>query len=1244
MKTTHLVIYSMASSANSLNLALSTINESFPGQLTVTIRGRDELENDAVLEAYLTAVRKADLLMIMTYGGRASIPVWDQLQEAAQNTDVYWHPSDRDEDATSSGISTDYGSDFFLDTARYIRFGGVENWTHLFKRILQRYGGQQSLEIKPPRPQPCQALYHPETGAVDTLEDYLRQRGVSVEDLANGSRTALGIWFYPHYYIESNLEAIDALVKEVEHQGLVPICVFSRRFPDPEQDMKGNRWVIENYFKHHGRNVIHALINTTGHSVRQADAKNADIYKILDVPVIQALPLSVDREFWTNTYQAVSPMDISAHAAQPEFDGVLISVPFSTRELAGEHPLTGLPVIRQRPIAERIAKIVRLTRNWARLSQKPNHEKKVAIIFHNYPPRNDRIGCAFGLDSFASVADMVKRLKDEGYGVETTWDDPQDLADRMLGSLTADRRWLMADAMAERAADSADRPWHAAWHAELPETVKAAQIKDWGDPPGDLFVFDDQILINGIINQNVYIGIQPPRGFMEQPEKIHDPLLPPTHHYLCFYRWIRDVFKADAVIHVGKHGSLEWLPGKTVGLGPECYPDLAIMELPNLYPYIINNPGEGTQAKRRSYCCIDSHLIPVMTNADLYEDLAEIDNLVLSYVQTQTLNPTRLPVMQEELWSAAEKADLDKDLGITRDEAFADFDAFMEKLHDYLSQCADTAIADGLHTLGQPPQGEMLVELATQMVRINNGSTPSLREALCAHWGYDYDKMLDNRGRADHTRRYTTYAEAIRGIHDACREVVRKTAGSQRHELARENRDIQAVDAFLKDTVLPKIQQTGEEMETIVRGLSGEHIPPGGSGSPTRGQVDVLPSGRNFYSVDPYKVPSPGAWRIGKNLARDLVARHREETGSAPDTMGMVLWASPTMRNQGEDVAEALYLMGMEPVWNEASGRIEDLKVIPLKDMDFPRVDITFRTSGLFRDTFPNLCELLDKAACIVAALDEPIESNMLRKNVVAEVADFEKKGLDPKEAFRKATFRVFSDMPGAYGAGVDKSIDAKMWETSDDLGETYVEWGGYAYGRKTYGDDMRETFRSRLKKIGLVVQNVDSREHDILACVDYNAYMGGFTAAVKMASGVQPVTISGDGSDPERIKSRTIAEEAKHVFRSRILNPKWIEGLKRHGYKGAGDLSRTIDISFHWDATTQIIDDWMYERLADRYAFDADMREWFKNVNPYALQNITERLLEAISRGMWDADQETKDKLEEIYLEIEGEIEEVTA
>jgi cobaltochelatase CobN len=1080
-------------------------------------------------------------------------------------------------------------------------------------------------------------------GVVDTLEEYLKGLDLDLNELLNPSQPALGFWFGQYQLLDANLNHIDAMVQEIESRGSIPICCFHRRYPDTLLEVKDVRWLFDHYFRREGKTLIQALISPMLFSLNQNLPDQAGVLAELDVPVIQAINTFNNRQTWEGTVQAVSPMDVGLSVAAAEFDGNLISVAAATREQTERDPITGAMLTRMEPINERVAKIVRLARNWGRLALKANHEKKVAIVFHNYPPRNDKIGCAVGLDTFASISSLLSELKAQGYRVDDTFSEPECLAQAMVGGLTVDRRWMTPDKMAEKAADLAGDERTRPWTEELPAKNREHMQADWGPSPGELFVHQGKVMINGLVNGNVYLGVQPPRGFIEQPEKIHDPYLAPSHHYLFYYRWIRDVFQADAVIHVGKHGSLEWLPGKSVGLGPECYPDLSIMDMPNIYPYIVNDPGEGTQAKRRSYCCLVDHLIPVMTNADTYEEMAEVDERVLSYQQTKDMNPTRLPVAQKELWEMVEKANLHRDLEMDREQALADFDGFLEKLHSYLSEVADTAIADGLHTLGHPPEGEGLVELGAQLMRLKNGAIPSLRESLAEAWGYDYDHMFANRGKADPTGRFATNAVALKAVHDRCLKLVDEAVrDAQTDEIWRDesSQARQALD-FLRQVALPRVAQTTSETKAMLHALCGGYVGPGSSGCPTRGRVDVLPTGCNFFSVDPYKLPSPTAWRVGKELGDDLVARHIEETGRPPDNLGMVVWGSPNMRTQGECIAEALYLMGLKPVWNPKNGRVQGLAVTPVNELPFPRVDLTFRTSGFFRDAFPNLMELLDEAAGMVAALNEPPESNFLRRNVLKEVAELEHRGLSPQEAWREASFRVYSDPPGVYGAGVAAAIDAKAWETSDDLGEVYVTWGGYAYGQKTYGLDRRENFRRRLKDISLVVKNEDSREYDLLSSDDYNAYFGGFVAAVKMASGIQPRAYSGDASDPDRVKNRSIQEESKHVFRSRILNPKWIEGLMRHGFKGAGDLSRTVDNAFHWDATSGVIEDWMYQGLADKYAFDERMREWLKEINPYALQNITERLLEAISRGMWDADDETKERLEQLFLEAEGDLEE---
>ena len=1239
MSAPKLVIYGAGGGLASLGRAFGMLQEEAPGCMEIMARSGQDLFDRKQVKNFIKEAAEADLLMVILHGGKSSCPFFDELMGAVNAPLVYVHPGDEEETALAKQHTRGMDHDIYSRTVLYLKHGGRENWFNLLKSFLPLLG-VPSLEFDPPHPQPCQALYHPSLGVFENPDEYWAARGYGDEDLANEKRPIIGLWFAQYVYLEENTEPIDAIFKEVESQGCLCVPILWRRYNDPLLDVKDTKWVVENYCRHKGRPLVNAVISTMSFSLSLLCPGEQEYLRDLDVPILQAPMLMVTYEFWRETVEAVTPMDVSMSVCASETDGHLISVPSATRQVAEADPMTGARLFRYEPLPKRISKLVRLTKNWARLRIKSNHEKKVAIIFHNYPPRNDRIGCAAGLDSFASVALLVDRLKEEGYRVERTWDDPQELAREMVGALSVDQRWLTPDAMAERAAGLAGPELHKDWLRELPKANSDNMDKDWGSSPGELFVHENQVMINGVVNGNVYIGIQPPRGFIEQPEKIHDPYMTPSWHYLYYYRWIRDAFKADAVMHIGKHGSLEWLPGKSVCLSGTCYPDLAIMELPNIYPYIVNDPGEGTQAKRRSYCALIDHLIPVMTNADVYEELAEVDNRITDYLQIKDLNPQRLKVAAEEIWEAVARANLDKDLETDREEAFQDFDAFLEKLHSYLSECQDSAISDGLHIMGQVPEGERLVELATQMLRVRMGATPSLREAMAHEMGYDLDQVLANRGSRDPNGKYLTYGKALEAIHQHCLDAVGSVCREEAHHY--EDSVAEALK-FLAEILLPNIEGCRGEIDQAVSCLSGGYAPPGPTGSPTRGQVDCLPTGRNFFTLDPFKMPTPAAWRVGVSLGDDLVQKHREKTGEYPDNVGQLIWATSNMRTQGEEMAQALYLMGLKPVWNRTSGRVEGLEVIPLNELKFPRVDITFRTTGLFRDALPNLMQLLDKAVRMVSALKEPPESNFLRRNVIREVGELEKQGMSPEEALEEASLRVFSDPPGTYGAGVAAAIDAKAWEKADDLGEVWVTWAGYAYNKNHYGAKKPETLKRRLKHIKALFKSDDSREYDILGSDDYNAYFGGFVNAVRMVSGIQPLAYIGDASDPDRVKNRTIQEEAKHIYRSRILNPKWMKGLMRHGYKGAGDLSRTVDNSFHWDATTGVIDDWMYQGLAEKYAFDPEIQEWFKEVNPHALHNIAERLLEAINRGMWNADPETKKKLEEVYLEMEGEVEETT-
>ncbi|HDQ05806.1 MAG TPA: cobaltochelatase subunit CobN, partial [Candidatus Bathyarchaeota archaeon] len=442
---------------------------------------------------------------------------------------------------------------------------------------------------------------------------------------------------------------------------------------------------------------------------------------------------------------------------------------------------------------------------------------------------------------------------------------------------------------------------------------------------------------------------------------------------------------------------------------------------------------------------------------------------------------------------------------------------------------------------------------------------------------------------------------------------------------------------YVKNFLVPALTATTDELTNTLSACDGHYVPPGPSGSMTRGMADILPTGRNFYSVDPRSVPSPASWRVGVALADSLLERYLNEEGKYPESLGIIIWATDTMKTKGDDIAEIFYLLGVKPVWEETSGRVTGVEVIPLEELKHPRIDVTIRMSGMFRDAFPNIVSLIDEAVALVSSLKEPLEQNYVAKHVEAEVKEMVANGFDVEQARQKACYRIFGDRPGAYGSGICEAIDSKNWKDQKDLSDIYVNWGCYAYDRKNYGVSVPEQFKLRLSKIDVTVKNQDSREYDILDGDDWYDAHGGMITAVKTLKGTAPRSFCGDSSDSDRVKNRSTDEETKYVFRSRLFNPKWIDSLKRHGYSGASDLSRTVDFVFGWDATVEVVEDWMYEKLAEKYVLDKDIQEWLKKVNPFALQNMVERFLEAIERGMWEATEEMKNQLQKLYLDVEG-------
>lgn len=1221
--------------------------------LRVHARTQTQLFDEARCRAFVREVMQADVCIIYLHGGKKSFPGFDHLHLALQEAGatqqplIHVQPSSGDEDSLEAAreFSTAFGTPFWDEIHRYLHLGGPQNFTGLLS-ALYNHVYRAALPCSPPQPLPDDGIYHPDYSDMPSLEKYLTEK-------VDPAKATIGLWFYQTYWVNNNLAFIDALIRAIEAQGANVIPVFHLRYQDAQRGNRAADGVSAYYFKDaDGAPRIQALINPLFFSLTLVAPAFKELLPELDVPFIQALCCSAPYAHWQESVQGLPTMDVSYAVAQPEFDGALITVPVATREQEECDPLTGALLSRYKPIPERVDKLVRLTLNWARLGRTPVEERRVAVIFHHYPPRNDRIGCAAGLDSFAGVNRLLAAMRQQGYRIDNEYSDADALAHALRDKMTCDGRWLTPEQMAERSQAQAGPELYQAWHDELPENIRGKMCADWGEMPGNLFVHQGQMHFAGLHNGNVFLTIQPPRGYLEQIDKVlHDMYLSPPHHYPAQYRYIRDVFKAHAVIHVGKHGSLEWLPGKALGLSAQCYPDLAIMDLPNIYPYIINDPGEGTQAKRRSYCCIIDHLTPAFTNADLHDDLAKVQGLVDEYLAAQAEDPGKLDVLRPMLWQATAAADLDQDLHTDEATAMADFPAFLDKLHGYIEEVGDTMINDGLHILGRPPEGERLQEFVTQLTRLPNGDVPSLRESLVAAMGYSYDQVLEKRGSRQQHFGNRSGAEILREAHQKALDLVRSLAEQDfRPEAAVEiaaslpatvRPAVTSVLRYIAAQLVPNIRRCSEEIDACLKALAGGFVRPGPSGAPSRGQADILPTGRNFYSVDPNKIPSPAAWEVGVRLGDALIARYLEESGRYPDSIGILVYGTVTMRTKGDDIAEILYLMGLKPRWQKGSGNICGLEVIPLAELGRPRLDVVPRISGFFRDSFPNLVELIDDAARMVAVLEEKTEMNFLRRNVLRDAAEYRKEGLSEEEAFHEACFRVFGCPPGTYGAGVSELVESKNWQSQEDLGNNYIRYSSHAYGQGSYGKERPAAYRRQLSRMDVTVKNEDSREYDMMSCTDYYNYYGGMIVAVKTVRGHLPFALMGDSSDPKRVQMRTTQEEAKHVLRSRLTNPKWLEGMKRHGYKGAGDISHVMDIVLGWDATAEVIDDWMYSRIAQSYALDPAMRDWMHEVNPHALHNILDKLLEAISRGMWQAEPEMEERLRDAYLETEGEIEE---
>ena len=1165
----------------------------------------------------------------------------------------------------------------------YLMQGGVPNFQNLFLFLSDTYFGTD-YGHEAPAPLPWEGVYHPDLPDGMDVDAYIAAR-------FRPGRPSIGLLFYRAHWMSGNLLPIDALIRSLESHGanVLPVFAFSLKHSPESAAPGGNRAFTKYLAGPDGQPRVHCIINTMGMSMGQLSAEgpsiaagwSVDYLDNLNIPVIQAIAGTGPQSQWLESDLGLGPIDTAMSIALPEFDGRLISVPVSFKEESESGGLAGR-LQRYAPRPDRVDLAARLAIKQARLALKDNADKKIALILSNYPTKDARIGNAVGLDTPASAIAVLHALRDAGYQVTDIPADGDELVRRIIDRCSNDRDSLTEQQL-RLAAGHVDSPRYAQWFSAFPDDVAAEMSRHWGAPPGEVYRINGSLAIAGLNLGNVFVGLQPPRGFGENPIAIyHSPDLPPTHHYIAYYRWVRDVFGADAIVHMGKHGTLEWLPGKGIGLSPSCYPEVALDDVPLFYPFIINDPGEGSQAKRRAHAAIVDHLIPAMTTADSYGDIARLEQLMDEHYQSQTLDPAKLPILEAQIWELAQQAELHRDLGI--DSRPDDFGEFILSIDGYLCELKDAQIKDGLHILGDTPSGEQLIGLLCALTRLDIGDIPSLRRVIAEALGLDYAPLMDDLaaplpesalpGLQDCQDRahsavppispdaniLRVNGDAVELIELLCRQTYREmlardmtpaaAAPSVTATLGKPDAPTQAVLEYVAETVYPALMRTPDEIGNLLRGLAGQFVPPGPSGAPTRGMANILPTGRNFYSVDPKTIPSPAAWETGKQLAASLLDKYLAEEGAYPEMVGLVVWGTSAMRTHGDDLAQILHLLGIRPVWQPESRRVSGLTVIPLAELGRPRIDVTVRISGFFRDAFPNLINLLDQAVELAAAQDESPEDNYIVKHLREDNRDEDNRDdanpenpahPDSDSPGNPALYRIFGSKPGAYGAGILPALDERNWETVNDLAEIYTAWGGYAYTQQAHGVNARPQFRRRFSQIVVAAKNQDTREHDIFDSDDYMQYHGGMIATVRALAGRSPRQFFGDSADPSRARNRDLQDEARRVFRSRVVNPKWIDSMKRHGYKGAFELAATVDYMFGYDATAQVIDDWMYENLTQSYVFDPATRDFFNQSNPWALKGIVERLLEAIERGLWEnPPPDLRDKLTQLYLELEADLE----
>ncbi len=1125
---------------------------------------------------------------------------------------------------------------------RYVLYNGRDNLTNMLRFLIHSIF-EQNIDYAEPEEIPWQGIYHPEGSEVfqeteSYLSYYRSKLGFMPSDF-------VGILYSRSAWATGNLNIERSLVTALEEQGLGVIPVFLYPLKDPGLGNLGGVEVVEKFLMSGGKPIVDGIIkltvfflgNTKGDMKTAEAPSGVELMKRLNLPLFSpVISYYENAEQWLHDPNGLGTQ-VAWSMAMPEFEGVIEPV-----IIGASQNVTQPEAETYEPIHDRIKRFTVRVARWITIRKKPNSEKRVAFILHNNPCTSleASIGAGAHLDTIESVVDILKRLAAEGYSVNPPADGKAMIETIMDRKAISEFRWTTVEEIVDKGGALARVPkeHYELWFDELPKAVRLRMVDAWGNPPGEskngipaAMVYDGAILVTGIQYGNAVVCVQPKRGCAGARcdghvcKILHDPDVPPPHQYVATYKWLSRDFCADVIIHVGTHGNLEFLPGKATGLSSGCFPDIGIDTMPHLYIYNADNPPEGTIAKRRSYAVIVDHMQTVMVKGELYGDLDQIERLISEYGRYSDAEPARAHTIQHMIMDQVKTLNLLDGKDLTHDN----FKDQIREIHDTLQILKEMQIPKGMHIFGKLPSGDKFADFVHAIVRFDTG-TGSLRW-LAARLIEQTEQISEEalREKADD--------ECRRVCHAMVRDRVSlKEAIEERFVVPFEF--WKHVHKLERDTarVIENIQRS-DEIGALLNGFEGGFIEAGPSGLITRGRSDILPTGRNFFSLDPQRVPTSSAWEIGKRLAQKTLEKYLHDEERYPETIAFYWQCTDIMWADGECMAQMMYLLGAKPVWRE-NGRLNGFQVIPLEELGRPRIDITVRVSGITRDNFPSTIEVLDEVVQAVALLDEPVDQNYVRQHTLERLDGHEPS--DPA-AIREATYRIFASMPGTYQAGTQLAIYASAWKTDEDLSDVFLYWNGYAYGKGVFGEVAHGSLKANLKTVDVTFNKTVTDEYDLTGCCGYFGTHGGMINAARVLSGKNIQNYYGDTREQDRVTIRTLTEEMRRIARGKILNPKWIEGMKEHGYKGASEISKRVGRVYGWQATSKAVDDSVFDDIARTFMMNQDNRKFFEENNPWAMEEMARRLIEAVERGLWNPALDVKKALKELYIQIEGWIEE---